>query len=97
MVPYMGGGSGGAVGGQSGGSGLSVPFLKGADGMDGAAAAGGSGGGTEAIKVETVMINQVEYATVDQLNKATRQAASQGAALAEKRARNNVSTRRSYR
>jgi TP901 family phage tail tape measure protein len=98
MVPYMGGQSGGgAVGGQSGGSGLSVPFLKGADGMDGAAAAGGSGGGTEAIKVETVMINQVEYATVDQLNKATRQAASQGAALAEKRARNNVSTRRSYR
>jgi TP901 family phage tail tape measure protein len=97
MVPYMGGGGSGAVGGQSGGSGLSVPFLKGADGMDGAAAAGGSGGGTEAIKVETVMINQVEYATVDQLNKATRQAASQGAALAEKRARNNVSTRRSYR
>jgi TP901 family phage tail tape measure protein len=104
-VPFQGGGQSGGSGlsvpfqggGQSGGSGLSVPFLKGADGMDGAAAAGGSGGGTEAIKVETVMINQVEYATVDQLNKATRQAASQGAALAEKRARNNVSTRRSYR
>jgi len=112
MVPFQGGGSGGAVRGQSsaGGlsvpfqgngqqsnaGGLSVPFLKSADGIDGAAGGGGSGG-MEAIKVETVMINQVEYATVDQLNKATRQAASQGAALAEKRARNNVSTRWSYR
>jgi hypothetical protein len=75
-------------------SALTVPFLKGGSGSS---SGGGGVNSGEPIRVETVMINQVEYATVDQLNQATRQAASQGAALAEKRARYNVTTRRVYR
>lgn len=114
MVPYMGGGSGAAVGGQSGaaglsvpfqgrgqqggGSGLSVPFLKGADGMDGAA---GGGGLNDPIRFESVLIGEVEYVTRSEAEEIGRRSeqrgAQRGAALAEKRARNNVSTRRSYR
>jgi TP901 family phage tail tape measure protein len=91
-VPFQGNGQ------QGGGSGLSVPFLKGADGMDGAA---GGGGLNDPIRFESVLIGEVEYVTRSEAEEIGRRSeqrgAQRGAALAEKRARNNVTTRRSYR
>lgn len=107
MVPFQAGNSSAAMmragaaassalsvpfqaGGGSGGNGLSVPFLKGADGADGATGAGGS----IMVDVKSTVINSVEYVTVDQLRASTQEAARRGAALAEKRVRNNPSVRR---
>ena len=69
---------------------LVVPFQKGgADAGDGSTSSN-----VIDVEVKTVMINQVEYATVDQLRAATKQAATQGAELAHKRYVNNPSRRR---
>ena len=80
-----------------------VPFLKGGDSTQlvvpfqkGSSDGSGELASSNVIDVEvkTVTINQVEYATVDQLRAATKYAASQGAELAHKRYVNNPTRRR---
>ena len=75
---------------QRGMEGLAVPFQRSGD------ASGGMGGGAGSIdvKFETVRIGELDFVTRDEAQRIGRESAKQGAELAQKRIRNNPSTRR---
>ena len=101
-VPFMAGSTGPAAG--AGGESLGIPFLKTTSGNGGVpGASGGAGAGPAAmprsapirLRVESQVINGVEYATIEQLREASAAAAQAGRDSAYDGMRNNPSIQRS--
>ena len=82
MVPFQRNAAGSAA--------LSVPFQRGGDSNGD----GVDGSNTIDVKFETVRIGEMDFVTRDEAQKMSRQAANQGAEIAQRRIKNNPTIRR---
>lgn len=82
MVPFQRNAAGSAA--------LSVPFQRGGDSNGD----GVGGSNTIDVKFETVRIGEMDFVTRDEAQKMSRQAANQGAEIAQRRIKNNPTIRR---
>lgn len=82
MVPFQRNATGSAA--------LSVPFQRGGDSNGD----GVDGSNTIDVKFETVRIGEMDFVTRDEAQKMSRQAANQGAEIAQRRIKNNPTIRR---